>query len=106
MNTGSFTYPGNGRSLAVDAARCRACGACFEVCPHAAIEPGPDGVARVAEREACMECGACARACPFGAIAVESGVGCAAAIINGIRRGTAPDCGCGGDGCADGPPCC
>ncbi len=106
--TRTFAYPGNGRSLEIDAALCRACGACFEVCPHATIAPDADGVARVARREACMECGACARACPFGAIAVEAGVGCAAAILSGLLRGTAPDCGCGGSdgGCGDGPPCC
>jgi ferredoxin len=37
--------------------------------------------AKVVDRGACMECGACQRNCAFGAISVESGVGCAAAII-------------------------
>ncbi len=31
-----------------------------------------------------MECGACARNCPAGAVTVKSGVGSAAAIINGM----------------------
>jgi len=42
-----------------------------------------------------MECGACARNCEFGALSVNAGVGCAAAVINGIIRGTEPDCDCG-----------
>ncbi|MBW8010315.1 MAG: hypothetical protein FVQ83_03600 [Chloroflexi bacterium] len=36
-----------------------------------------------------MECGACQMNCPFGAIQVDSGVGCAQAIIAAaLRRGT------------------
>jgi hypothetical protein len=42
-----------------------------------------------------MECGACARNCASGAIAVKAGVGCAAAIIGGMLRGTEASCGCG-----------
>jgi hypothetical protein len=41
-----------------------------------------------------MECGACARNCVPGALRVKVGVGCAAAIIGGLLRGTEPACGC------------
>jgi ferredoxin len=34
-----------------------------------------------------MECGACQLNCPTGAIAVDSGVGCAAAMIASALRG-------------------
>ena len=54
------------------------------------------GKARIVDRGACMECGACARNCASGAITVTAGVGCAAAIIGGMLRGTEPSCGCGG----------
>jgi len=37
-----------------------------------------------------MECGACATNCPTEAITVQSGVGCAAALINTALDGTAP----------------
>jgi ferredoxin len=52
--------------------------------------------AAVTDRDLCMECGACARNCEFGAISVNSGVGCAAAIINGMITGGEPSCDCGG----------
>jgi len=41
----------------------------------------------VANRGNCMQCGACRMNCPAGAIAVSTGVGCAAAIIGAMRRG-------------------
>ena len=37
--------------------------------------------AKLVDRGACMECGACQRNCAFDAIHVQSGVGCASAII-------------------------
>jgi len=76
---------------------------CVAVCPHAVFSV-EDHKSRIVDRDACMECGACASNCPTGAITVESGVGCAAAIILGALRGTEPACGCG-----DAPPdksCC
>ncbi len=79
----------NGHSLVLDAARCNGCGFCEDVCPHAVFRV----VARKAEivaRERCMECGACRMNCPVDAIAVESGVGCAAAVIGALRRGAEP----------------
>lgn len=85
-----------GRSLVLDTDACICCLRCIEVCPHAVFEQDGKKV-RIESRQYCMECGACARNCPVSAIQVESGVGCAAAIINGILKGKAPSCDCGGD---------
>lgn len=86
------TYMKNGQSLELRPEACIGCGACVDVCPH--------GVFRIEGREAviigrdyCMECGACARNCPAFALTVRPGVGCAAAIIAGKLRGSAPACG-------------
>ncbi len=83
-------------SLQLDVSRCTGCGMCAVVCPHGvfALE---DRKARLLDRDACMECGACATNCPAEAIEVQSGVGCAEAIINGLLTGK-ETC-CGGDCC-------
>ncbi len=39
-----------------------------------------------------MECGACMKNCASGAVRVTAGVGCAAAVIGGMLRGTAASC--------------
>jgi NAD-dependent dihydropyrimidine dehydrogenase PreA subunit len=79
-------------TLELDVSKCDGCKLCTEVCPHAvfAVE---DQKAAIVDRDACMECGACAQNCEPGAITVESGVGCAAAIIYGALMGTEPNCG-------------
>jgi len=59
---------------------CVNCGMCSIVCPHAVFEQN-DRVAQLVRPEACMECGACQQNCSTGAITVDSGVGCAAAMI-------------------------
>jgi hypothetical protein len=41
-----------------------------------------------------MECGACSSNCPVDAIAVESGVGCAAAVINSLLGRKSSECSC------------
>ena len=51
-----------------------------------------DRKARIADRDACMECGACAKNCEGDAISVDSGTGCAAAIIIEALKGTKPSC--------------
>ena len=89
-----LTYLKNGETLTLDREKCRGCRECIEVCPHAVFAMD-GGRSQIVDRDACMECGACARNCASGAIAVKAGVGCAAAIIGGMLRGTDPACGCG-----------
>lgn len=59
---------------------CINCGMCSTVCPHGVFGPGKD-TAKIVRFEACMECGACQLNCSMNAITVESGVGCATAMI-------------------------
>lgn len=92
-----MTYLKNGETLSLDPALCNGCRECIEVCPHAVFAM-EDGKSIIADRGACMECGACARNCAARAISVTAGVGCAAAIIGGILRGTEPSYGCGCSG--------
>ena len=110
MSLGYFT---SALSLELDASRCTGCGRCVEVCPHNVfamikVRRSEEVAARlrasIVDRDRCMECGACALNCAAGAIKAGVGVGCAAAIINGLIRGTEPTCGCGGDG--NGGPSC
>ena len=76
--------------------KCTGCGRCTEVCPHGVFEI--DGKkARVTDKDLCMECGACEKNCAFGAISVTPGVGCAAAVINGMIKGGEPSCDCSQD---------
>ncbi|MFC1539295.1 mercury methylation ferredoxin HgcB [Candidatus Latescibacterota bacterium] len=85
-------------TLKLDSGKCTGCGMCVEVCPHGVfvIE---DGKAVIADLDACIECGACVSNCAFEALTVDKGVGCAAAVINDLARGTviekiAPSCDC------------
>jgi Pyruvate/2-oxoacid:ferredoxin oxidoreductase delta subunit len=73
-------------TLTYDASRCSGCGLCSTVCPHGVFSQTGD-VAELVRYEQCMECGACSSNCPTGAIAVESGVGCAAALMLAALRG-------------------
>ena len=106
-------YLKNGETLALDSERCNGCRECIEVCPHAVFGMSA-GKALILSRAACMECGACARTCGQGAIAVTASVGCAAALIGGLLRGTEPTCGCetrpttrcGGASAAGAGDCC
>ena len=81
-------------TLRYDPTLCTGCGMCATVCPHALFALN-DHVAQLVYPAACMECGACQKNCPTGAIAVDSGVGCATAMIiaalSGKKEGT---CGC------------
>ena len=78
-------------TLTLDDEKCTGCGMCLTVCPHAVFSLD-DGRARIVDRDACMECGACALNCPAEALTVQSGVGCAAAVISGALRGTRAGC--------------
>ncbi|MBP1929080.1 NAD-dependent dihydropyrimidine dehydrogenase PreA subunit [Methanolinea mesophila] len=79
--------------------RCINCRRCTQVCPHGVFSEGPER-AVLRHPPDCMECGACALNCPVQAIEVQSGVGCAWAMISAALRGKDMDsgeCGCGGD---------
>lgn len=89
-----FIYLPDVVTLELDVDKCNGCRMCIIVCPHEVFEM-VDKRARIANRDACMECGACALNCETEAISVQSGVGCAAAVIQGAIRGTEPVCGCG-----------
>jgi NAD-dependent dihydropyrimidine dehydrogenase PreA subunit len=83
---------------------CINCGMCVIVCPHGVFAEGDQAVA-LAAPESCMECGACQRNCPTEAIQVESGVGCAAAMIQAALRGRPLDeAACGDDCCEETAP--
>jgi MinD superfamily P-loop ATPase containing an inserted ferredoxin domain len=86
-------YLKNVVTLRLDPEQCSGCGVCQMVCPHAVFAI-KDGKAHIQDINDCMECGACAINCKSGAVTVKSGVGCAAAVINGILRGTEPSCDC------------
>ena len=94
-------YLKNVTTLAYDPEKCAGCGRCTEVCPRNVFEMH-GSKADVTDKDKCIECGACALNCDFGAIIVNAGVGCAAAIINGMLTGAEPVCGCSdnsGAGC-------
>jgi NAD-dependent dihydropyrimidine dehydrogenase PreA subunit len=81
--------------------RCINCKRCTQVCPHGVFTEGRDRV-ELARPTSCMECGACALNCPVQAIEVQSGVGCAWAMISAALRGRDMDlgeCGCCGTDC-------
>jgi NAD-dependent dihydropyrimidine dehydrogenase PreA subunit len=86
-------------TLRFDVEKCTGCQMCVMVCPHAVFQMDGNR-AKMVDRGACMECGACQRNCAFDAIHVESGVGCAAAIIGSWFKGGNVSC-----GPADGADC-
>ena len=65
---------------------CNNCIMCSTVCPHAVFERKNGSVDMVRPGN-CMECGACQLNCPADAIEVDSGVGCAAAMIRAALTG-------------------
>ncbi len=86
-------YLKNITTLQVFPEKCTGCGMCMEVCPHPVFKMENRKVS-IMNKDRCMECGACEKNCSFGAISVKAGVGCAAAVINGMIRGTEPACDC------------
>jgi ferredoxin len=101
-------------TLEFDVEKCTGCQMCTFVCPHGVF--AMEGTrAKVVDRGACMECGACQRNCAFDAIRVQSGVGCAAAVIASWFRKKEVSCGpgdtppgpaCGGSATRSGGGCC
>ena len=88
-----MVYLSNVATLRLDPSRCCGCGMCSTVCPHGVFTLR-EGSAEIVHLDGCMECGACANNCPSGAIRVETGVGCAAAVINGILGRNDSSCCC------------
>ncbi|PKN37108.1 MAG: ferridoxin [Deltaproteobacteria bacterium HGW-Deltaproteobacteria-2] len=88
-------YLKNVVTLQLDENKCTGCGMCLDVCPHEVFRMNTKHVV-IQNRDACMECGACSQNCPADAISVQSGVGCAAAVINSIL-GKDGECCCGPD---------
>jgi NAD-dependent dihydropyrimidine dehydrogenase PreA subunit len=86
-------YLANVTTLNYSSDKCAGCGRCVEVCPQGVFTM-LDKRATITDKDLCMECGACAKNCDFGAISVNSGVGCASAIITGLITGKEPSCGC------------
>lgn len=86
-------YLKNVATLELDSGLCTGCNRCVEVCPHEVFERvGKTVEAR--NRDRCIECGACMMNCEFGAIHVQAGVGCAAAVLNGLVHKGEPNCDC------------
>jgi ferredoxin len=80
-------------TLVLDEEKCTGCGMCLEVCPHAVLAR-ENGHVRIESRDSCMECGACAKNCSVEAITVQTGVGCAMAVINSALGRNAASCCC------------
>lgn len=90
---GNLVYLKNVATLQLDENKCTGCGMCLDVCPHAVFKIN-NFHAVIQNRDACMECGACRRNCPVEAVTVQSGVGCAAAVINSLLGRTGGECCC------------
>lgn len=88
-----LVYLENVATLSLDVSRCICCGMCTTVCPHGVFTLR-EGSAEIVFRDGCMECGACATNCPAEAIQVQTGVGCAAAVINSMLGRTDSSCCC------------
>jgi NAD-dependent dihydropyrimidine dehydrogenase PreA subunit len=80
-------------TLELDIDKCIGCGLCATVCPHRVFEM-KENKAAIVDVDSCMECGACGLNCPVEAINVDSGVGCAVAVLRGMFRGGQPSCDC------------
>jgi NAD-dependent dihydropyrimidine dehydrogenase PreA subunit len=82
-------------TLDYNAELCNGCAMCVAVCPHTVFEMN-GRKARMIQPLACMECGACQLNCVTGAITVDSGVGCAAAMLRAALLGLPEaECSCG-----------
>ena len=81
----------NVATLKLNEEKCTGCGLCVAVCPHEVFTI-VDSNAHIIDLDACMECGACSGNCPVNALSVNSGVGCASGIINGMLNGSGECC--------------
>jgi ferredoxin len=92
----NLVYLKNVVTLQLDENKCTGCKMCLDVCPHEVFKMNGSHAA-IQNRDACMECGACSLNCPADAISVQSGVGCAAAVINSLLGRNGGECCCGPD---------
>jgi len=88
-----LVYLKNVATLKLDGEKCIGCGMCLLVCPQAVLSQ-TNGKVEIRDRDACMECGACAQNCPVKAVTVQSGVGCATAVINSALGRKSASCCC------------
>ncbi len=79
-----LAYLRNVATLALNEKKCTGCGVCLDVCPHEVLAMNGSRRITIIDLDACMECGACMRNCPAEALFVQTGVGCAAAVINSL----------------------
>jgi NAD-dependent dihydropyrimidine dehydrogenase PreA subunit len=89
-------YLKNVTTLFIDTDKCNGCGTCIEVCPHGVLSV-VNGRAEIIDKDSCMECSGCTTNCPTKAIYVQSGVGCANAILKGkllVRTPNSEDTDC------------
>lgn len=76
-----LSYIKNVSTLKLIPSNCVGCSLCVIVCPHQILKL-VDKRITVTDKDLCIECGACEKNCDFNAIEVNSGVGCASAIVN------------------------
>ncbi len=92
-------------TLELNIGLCTGCGMCTEVCPHGVFVI--ENKAVITDRDACIECGACVLNCPAGALSVETGVGCAAAVLSSMaKRNEQSGAGSGDSCCSADSSCC
>lgn len=62
------------KAARLDAARCRGCWTCIEVCPVGCFHPDPHQVriVRMVGTDACVACGACVLQCTEAALRMSS----------------------------------
>ncbi len=86
-----FIYLKDVVTLKLAEENCVGCGMCVIVCPHDVFSMNKE-CAKIKNKDACMECGACAQNCATNALSVQTGVGCAAAVINTALGRDGVDC--------------
>lgn len=101
---GRLLYLKGVATLRLEQEACIGCSMCLTVCPQDVFAMEHGKKVRIIEQDACMECGACMMNCPAGAIWVQSGVGCAQAVLNAMLGRSSEACCTVGK--PDGGSCC
>jgi ferredoxin len=78
-------YLNDSVTLKLNKEKCIGCRLCEAVCPHRVLKVN-DKKSAIIERNKCIECGACASNCPAKAISVDSGTGCAIAVVHEMLK--------------------